>query len=149
MNIYEWAESAGRKYPARRNTRNIVGGVSSIQTEEYCMGYVELDPQGGQVPWHNHPQAETYTILSGHGQMCIGNECEEVSEGQTVYIPADSFHQLTNVGDDILRMIYCYGPAGDVDHWKQELSGTLPKAGIDVPPLPEGAWPQHTDPPES
>ena len=38
-----------------------------------------------------------------------------------------------------MQMMYCYGPAGDVAHWKQELEGTLPRAGIDVPPLPEGA----------
>ena len=30
-------------------------------------------------------------------------------------------------------MLYIYGPAGDVAHWKQELAGTLPNAG-DVPP---------------
>ena len=33
-------------------------------------------------------------------------------------------------------MLYCYGPAGDVAHWKQELSGTLPRAGVEAPPLP-------------
>jgi hypothetical protein len=45
-------------------------------------------------------------------------------------------------------MIYCYGPAGDVAHWRQELSGTLPKAGVEAPPLPEGAQPQCTKKPE-
>jgi hypothetical protein len=45
-------------------------------------------------------------------------------------------------------MLYCYGPAGDVAHWRQELEGTLPKAGIDVPPLPPGAQPQCTLKPE-
>jgi len=39
------------------------------------------------------------------------------------------------------------GPAGDVAHWKQELEGTLPKAGIDVPALPAGAQPQCTKKP--
>ena len=47
-----------------------------------------------------------------------------------------------------MRMIYVYGPAGDVAHWKQELTGTLPKAGVDVPALPEGSWPQCTDKPK-
>ena len=28
-----------------------------------------------------------------------------------------------------LRMIYCYGPAGEVAHWRQELAGRLPRAG--------------------
>jgi hypothetical protein len=52
------------------------------------------------------------------------------------------FHQLTNTGATPLRMIYIYGPAGDVAHWKQELAGTLPRAGIEAPPLPTGAQPQ-------
>ncbi len=39
---------------------------------------------------------------------------------------------------------YCYGPAGDVAHWRQELDGTLPRAGVEAPPLPEGASSQHT-----
>jgi hypothetical protein len=41
-------------------------------------------------------------------------------------------------------MIYCYAPAGDVAHWRQELDGTLPRAGVEAPPLPPGAWPQWT-----
>jgi oxalate decarboxylase/phosphoglucose isomerase-like protein (cupin superfamily) len=65
------------------------------------------------------------------------------------YIPPGVFHQLTNIGDTPLRMIYCYGPAGDVAHWRQELDGTLPPAGVgDTPPLPEGAQPQCTAKPE-
>ena len=37
---------------------------------------------------------------------------------------------------------------GDVAHWRQELAGTLPKAGVEAPPLPEGAQPQCTEKPE-
>ena len=44
-------------------------------------------------------------------------------------------------------MIYCYGPAGDVAHWRQELDGTLPRAGHEAPPLPPGARPQCTEKP--
>jgi mannose-6-phosphate isomerase-like protein (cupin superfamily) len=109
------------------------------------MGMVILDPNGGQVPWHNQEQEEVYFIIEGRGEMCLGDERREISTGQAVYIPNTVFHQLTNIGDTPLKMIYCYGPAGDVAHWRQELEGTLPKAGIDVPVLPEGARPQHTD----
>ena len=79
--------------------------------------------------------------------MCLGDECQTLTAGQAVYIPSGVYHQLTNMGDQPARMLYCYSPAGDVDHWKQELAGTLPKAGIDVPPLPKGACPQCTDKP--
>jgi mannose-6-phosphate isomerase-like protein (cupin superfamily) len=96
------------------------------------------------VPWHNQEQEEVYFVIEGTGEMCLGHERQTVTAGQAVFIPPGVFHQLTNVGDTPLRMIYCYGPAGDVAHWRQELSGTLPRAGIEAPPLPPGAWPQCT-----
>lgn len=108
------------------------------------MGLVELEPHGGQVPWHNQQQEEIYCILEGEGEMCLGNEKQQLGAGQTVSIPSGIFHQLTNTGDTVLKMIYVYGPAGDVAHWKQELDGTLPRAGIEAPSLPEGAQPQYT-----
>ena len=73
-----------------------------------------------------------------------GRGTQAVHAGQAVYIPPGVFHQLTNIGETPLRMIYCYGPAGDVAHWRQELDGTLPRAGVEAPPLPEGARPQCT-----
>ncbi|HLV00601.1 MAG TPA: dimethylsulfonioproprionate lyase family protein [Acidobacteriota bacterium] len=144
MKIADLEQIKGRRFPAGRLTKNLVGGASSIQAKNFCMGFVELDPKGGQVPWHNHPQEEVYYLLEGTGQMCLGEECFTLRGGQVIFIPPNVYHQLTNTGDEILRMIYCFGPAGEVDHWKQELAGTLPRAGKEAPPLPEGAWPQHT-----
>ncbi len=148
MIIADLAEIEGRRYPARRRTQNLVGGMSPVQAENFAMGFVTLDPNGGQVPWHNQEQEEIYFVVEGEGEMCLGEERQPLTTGQAVTIPPGVYHQLSNVGDTPLKMIYCYGPAGDVDHWKQELAGTLPKAGIDVPPLPEGAHPQCTDKPE-
>jgi mannose-6-phosphate isomerase-like protein (cupin superfamily) len=147
MIIADISKIAGRSFPARRHTRNLVGGASPIQASSFAMGVVELQPKGGQVPWHNQDQEEIYFILEGQGEMCLGDERSLIGAGQAVYIPAGVFHQLTNTGSSVMKMMYCYGPAGDVAHWRQELDGTLPRAGVDVPPLPEGAWPQCTDAP--
>jgi mannose-6-phosphate isomerase-like protein (cupin superfamily) len=148
MIIADLNKIEGRIYPARRRTRNLVGGVSPVQCQNFSMGYVTLEPHGGQVPWHNQEQEEVYFIVSGTGEVCLGDERQTVNGGQCVYIPPTVFHQLTNTGSEPMTMIYCYGPAGDVAHWRQELEGTLPKAGVEAPPLPEGAYPQHTDPPQ-
>jgi mannose-6-phosphate isomerase-like protein (cupin superfamily) len=149
MTITDLNDTDGRSYPARRETKNIAGGGAPIEAEGFCMGTATLAPNGGQVPWHNHPQEEVYVILEGEGEMCIGEERRTLRAGQSVYIPSNKYHQLTNTGDEPMQMLYCYAPAGDVDHWKQELAGTLPEAGSDgVPPLPEGARSQHTDPPK-
>jgi len=135
-------EIAGRTYPARRRTQNLVGGVSPIQASHFSIGYVTLEPNGGQVPWHNQEQEEVYFLVDGKAEMCLGDERRILEAGQAAYIPSGVFHQLTNVGDAPAHMIYCYGPAGDVAHWRQELEGTLPKAGVEAPPLPDGARPQ-------
>ena len=146
MIIADLAQTAGRTYPARRR------GVSPIQATNFAMGNVTLEPHngevGGQVPWHNQEQEEVYFIVEGEGEMCLGEERFSIKAGQAAYIPSGVFHQLTNTGSTPMRMIYVYGPAGDVAHWKQELEGTLPVAGVDVPSLPAGAQPQCTKKPE-
>ena len=148
MIIADLSQIDGRVYPARRRTQNLVGGASPIHASNFSMGMVTLEPNGGQVPWHNQEQEEIYFIVEGTAEMCLGEERQTVSTGQAVYIPSRVFHQLTNIGNTPCRMLYCYGPAGDVAHWRQELEGTLPRAGIEAPPLPSGARAQCTDKPK-
>jgi len=149
MIIADLRHIEGRRYPAGRRTQNLVGGASPVKARNFAMGMVTLDPGGGQVPWHNQEQEEVYFVIEGVGEMCLGGEVSELQAGQIVQIPPGVFHQLSNKGNTPLRMIYCYGPAGDVAHWKQELAGTLPAAGKDAPPLPADAhFPQCTDLPE-
>src|SRR5437868_8560497 len=116
MIIADLAQIAGRVYPARRLTQNLVGGTSPIQAANFSLGHVTLDPNGGQVPWHNQDQEEIYFVLEGAGEMCLGKEKIMLQAGQAVYIPPRVFHQLTNNAPLPLRRIYCYGPAGDVTH---------------------------------
>ncbi len=143
MTIVDAPSLPGIRYPAGRVTRALVGGASSIGAINYATGYVVLDPRGGQVPWHRHEPEESYFILSGTGELCVGEERREVHAMQLAWIPPGVCHQLTNTGDEPLEMIYCCG-RGTVLHGGQELAGTLPKAGTDLPALPEGACPQKT-----
>ncbi len=145
MILADLARIAGRTYPARRRTQNLVGGASPIQAGNFCMGYVTLEPRGGQVPWHNQEQEEVYFLLQGTGEACLGEERATLTSGQAAYIPPRVYHQLTNIGEEPLILIYVHGPAGEVAHWRQELDGTLPRAGKEAPPLPPGAQPQHTE----
>jgi mannose-6-phosphate isomerase-like protein (cupin superfamily) len=149
MIVADLKQMAGRTYPARRRTQNLVGGASPIQAAHFSMGHVTLEPNGGQVPWHNQEQEEVYFLLEGTAEMCLGEERLTLAGGQAVYIPPGVFHQLTNIGSTPARMLYCYGPAGDVAHWRQELDGTLPREGVDAPPLPAGGQPQCTRKPNS
>ena len=143
MQVAKLTDLQGKRYPARRWTRNLVGGASPISAAAFSMGYVVLEPDGGQVPWHHQEQEEVYFILEGTCEMCLGPERRTLTGGESVYIPPHVYHQLTNIGQTPAIMIYVYGPAGEVAHWREELAGTLPKAGVgDVPPLPRDARPQ-------
>ena len=147
MIISDLSAIEGRRYPAGRRTQNLVGGVAPIQAKNFSIGFVTLDASGGQVPWHNQEQEEVYFLIEGEAEMCLGSERRILKAGQAAFIPPRVFHQMTNVGPAPAKMIYCYSPAGDVAHWRQELDGTLPKAGVEAPPLPEGAKPQCTKKP--
>src|SRR4028118_124200 len=107
MLIADLNEITGRIYPARRRTQNLVGGVAPIQAQNFSIGNVTLEPNGGQVPWHNQEQEEIYFIVEGTGEMCLGEERQTVTTGHAAYIPSGVFHQLTNIGDTPLKMIYC------------------------------------------
>lgn len=147
MIVSDLSQIDGRTYPARRRTQNLVGGAAPIQCENFCMGYVTLDADGGQVPWHDQESEEVYFLLRGTCEMCLGEERRTLTAGQAVLIPPGTFHQITNTGHEPAVFCYVYGPAGDVAHWRQELAGTLPKAGLEAPPLPEGACPQCIEKP--
>ncbi|RKX89756.1 MAG: cupin domain-containing protein, partial [Spirochaetes bacterium] len=93
MIVTDLSKIEGRTYPARRRTQNLAGGAAPIQTGQFSMGYVTLEPDGGQVPWHNHEQVEVYFVISGEGEMCLGEEMRELNTGQAVHIPPGIFHQ--------------------------------------------------------
>jgi quercetin dioxygenase-like cupin family protein len=65
MIIADIAKIPGRTFPARRWTRGMVGQtpLQPIQAKGFAMGYVVLEPKGGQVPWHNQEQEEVYMVL--------------------------------------------------------------------------------------
>ena len=149
MIIADLAKLPGGTFPARRWGRGLVGQLGQpIAAKGFSMGYSILEPKGGQVPWHNQEQEEVYFIVQGEGEICVGTERSPIKAGQAVFMPPTLFHQLTNTGDEPMHMIYVYCPGGDVAHWRQELTGSLPKAGEGaIPPLPEGAQPQCTKAP--
>ena len=107
MIIADLAEIAGRTYPARRKTQNLVGGASPIQAANFSLGHVTLEPNGGQVPWHNQEQEEIYFIVEGTGEMCLGEERQAVCAGQAVYKSRRVFPSVDEYGrhaaaDDLL-----------------------------------------------
>lgn len=122
INIYEDIE--GTEYPAGRRTRVLVGAGSPLEAENYVVGTSTVYPGGG-VPCHSHEAEETYLILSGTGVITLDGKEIPVKENDVIYVPSMQSHELKNTGDEDMRTIFVYAPAGVAEHWAQEASGTL------------------------
>ncbi|MDR3588673.1 MAG: dimethylsulfonioproprionate lyase family protein [Negativicutes bacterium] len=130
MMVHHIFEAEGTTFPAGRCTRVIVGPNAPAEAKSFVMGHVTVFA-GGSVPEHVHEQEEVYFILEGQGVMAVDGEEQPVQSGSYVYIRPNQTHFLRNTAESELKMLFCYAPKSIVDHWQQELSGTLPPAGKD------------------
>ena len=112
----------GTLFPAGRRTKVLVGKDSQLQAKGFVMGRVRVFP-GGSIPPHEHFNEEAYHILSGTGEMQVGEERGTVRAGDTVYLDPDVPHTLRNTGDSDMEILFVYSPAGVVEHWREELEG--------------------------
>jgi quercetin dioxygenase-like cupin family protein len=119
MQTIQLNEIVGTRFPTGRHTRVLVGAHSTLQAENFVMGYVVIDPNG-TVPIHSHEQEEVYFIAEGKGKMQVGDEIQEVESGKAIYIQPNVQHELINGPDGNMVMIFVYSPAGVVKHWEEE-----------------------------
>jgi mannose-6-phosphate isomerase-like protein (cupin superfamily) len=71
---------------------------------------------GATTSPHRHVKTEEiYYILEGRGLMQIGDESADVGPGDAIAIPPGAIHQITNVGDGVLRFLCCCAPGYEHD----------------------------------
>lgn len=75
---------------------------------------------GGAVAPHQHPTHEFYYVLSGRGDMTVGDETRPVGPGDLVRIPPDTVHSLATVPRGEAVRCFCFAVAvagaGPVDY---------------------------------
>ncbi|GAB3617348.1 hypothetical protein GCM10027416_19050 [Okibacterium endophyticum] len=86
---------------------------------------------GGEVGLEKHDEVDQFLrIESGQAKVQMGPKKNELVHEWTagaddaVFVPAGSWHNLTNTGDDTLKLYSVYGPAdhkpGTVQHTPQD-----------------------------
>ncbi len=65
----------------------------------------DLVPPGNAIKSHVDNWDEIYYIITGKGEMTIGNETTPASEGDVFHIPTNTPHSLKNTGKRDLRFI--------------------------------------------
>lgn len=66
---------------------------------------------GETTSLHYHPRTEEiYYILAGQGEMRLGQETRQVRPGDAIAIPPGQIHQITNCGQETLKLLCCCAP---------------------------------------
>ena len=75
-------------------------------------------PVGGDIGLEMHPDTDQFLRLdAGRGRVQMGDAKdhltfeEEVSDGWCVLVPAGSWHNVTNIGDEPMQVYAVYAPA--------------------------------------
>jgi len=76
------------------------------ETKQVKSGLVVLKP-GENVGLHiTEKREEVIVILEGNAMVEDEKERQNVTVGQIIYIPPETKHNVTNIGDNNLRYIY-------------------------------------------
>ena len=86
--------------------KNLLSGEKTA-TEAITMGLAELPP-GARFVRHWHEQPETYFIIEGLGLVEVDGSEHEVGVGTAVFVPGHAWHQVINIGDEHLRLVYTF-----------------------------------------
>jgi len=68
--------------------------------------WMTIKPGTSSMP-HSHGERETFIILSGGGEMRVGEERRPVVKGDVIYLPPFSEHSLTNTSADQALELLC------------------------------------------
>jgi len=77
-----------------------------------------VKPPGHSSPKHNHPNSQILIVLEGKLKIDVDDqESQTLSPGDSVYIPRDEIHVVSNPLDTISLGIDIFVPGRSFDFW--------------------------------
>ena len=78
-------------------------------------------PPGGKIDRHRHPGADEIIFLqNGRARVSLGDRVKEVHAGATVFAPADTWIEVTNIGTDAIHGVFVFSAPGFDDFMRAE-----------------------------
>jgi mannose-6-phosphate isomerase-like protein (cupin superfamily) len=122
---------------------------TSYRTVAWSGRYLQLTlmsiPVGEDIGLETHPETDQFLRLdAGRGRVQMGPTKDqldfdrEVEDGWSIFVPADTWHNVTNIGDEPMQLYTVYAP---VHHTAGKIHPTAADAerdersGDDEPPL--------------
>ena len=78
-------------------------------------------PPGASIDRHRHPGADEILFLqNGSARVNLGDRTREVHGGATVFIPANTWISVTNIGTEAISCIFVFSAPGFDDYMRAE-----------------------------
>ena len=108
LDTLEWTQWPPDQIATRGKAqwKELLGSASGCQND-MTMGVVRLRKDESLEP-HRHAQPETYFTLSGCGTVTIDDVVHRVEPGRMLFIPGNAQHQINNVNDEDLTILYAF-----------------------------------------
>ena len=97
-----WSVLSKKGAPGKSEAEAPMEGLHSLT--------LHLMQSGKNGDYHQHDDKDQlYYFTRGHGKMKIDGEVHDVREGDAVYVPVHSWHQLINDSDDWVEHLIISG----------------------------------------
>ena len=91
------------------------GGSSHL-----VFGTENLEP-GGKIPMHRHPGSDEILFLqNGIAMVSLAGSSREVHGGATVFIPANTWISMTNIGSESIHFVFIFSAPGFEEYMRAE-----------------------------
>ena len=98
--------------PHERELKVLISPSLQKGVKGLAVGMTILAP-GKSSSFHSHDgECETWLIVSGEGEVRVGEERELVGPESVVFLPRNIKHQIINTAQEPLRMFWIYTPPG-------------------------------------
>jgi quercetin dioxygenase-like cupin family protein len=91
------------------------GGSSHL-----VFGTEDIEP-GGKIETHKHPGSDEILFLqTGVAGVHLGESVKEVHGGSTIFIPANTWISVTNIGRDTISLVFIFSAPGFEEFMRAE-----------------------------
>ncbi len=91
-----------------REFRIVADPRTGLQSATHFVGYIPT----ARAPEHFHTYDEVIYVLDGEGVLHEGETEQPLSAGSSVELSARTVHCLENTGEDVMRIVAVFRPAG-------------------------------------
>ena len=78
-------------------------------------------PAGAKIDRHRHPGADEIIFLqNGHARVNLGDRVRDVHAGATVFAPANTWIEVTNIGTEVIHGLFVFSAPGFEDFMRAE-----------------------------